>query len=755
MHCPRMSPLVRLLRFLKAILLDRRAWAFCIVAGAVATYPVAVGALGGYLVTSKAAAKLGVSVEVQRARAGWGVLRLYGVVVGREQGPLLTVDSLQIPFSALWGRGVVVADGPAANFVRGGTGDNVSAILGRLHGASAGPATVKAGTSSLPALVVRGGSLRVTDNRKGLSVTVGVVDASWETGLRFHVDVRQVSGRFGTYGTESNPAFGAESLTMQGSLLGMRPVGWPEVSVREGYVRPLATLPLTGISGAIRPAAAAPASAVRAFDLFFSGSYGGAKRALWTATGQLRPSIDSRSLEGTLSLRAERFSLDKIAEILPASVLEPENTEIDAAIDAKLEGRRVSFSGKLDVSGLSLLHEKLASEPVNDLNFGVHIDGAVDLDKRLLVLNGAECRLGSLAVRLAGSLELAQGRFRFKSGRELHYLPKLDLQLRVPRIACAKLLASIPAPIVPHLSGFALQGFFEAGLHTKIDFANLDALDLGGKVGIDGCQVLKAPAEVTALAGDESLVQTVEVPPEPPGNASSETMTFIVGPDNPDFVPFAQISPHLINAIMTTEDSGFFKHRGWVSLGFKTALRRNIENYGFRLGASSITMQMVKNLLLSQEKTLSRKLQELFLVWYLEQILPKERILELYLNAIEFGPRLYGIGPAARHYFGKNASEITPLEAAFFSSILPSPKRRYVHYCHGALSPAWEKYLRRILTRMYERDRLTEEEYAGAVASTLTFDHSEMTLSEKQCLEWVRRITAKAEVEAETDTDAQ
>jgi len=153
--------------------------------GAVATYPRAVGALGGYLVTSKATAKLGVSVEAQRARAGWGVLRLYGVVVGRNQGPLLTVDSLQIPFSALWGRGVVVADGPAASLVRGGPGDNVSAILGRLHGAPPGPAPARASASSLPSLVVRGGSLQLTDNRKGLSVTVGVVDASWETGLRF------------------------------------------------------------------------------------------------------------------------------------------------------------------------------------------------------------------------------------------------------------------------------------------------------------------------------------------------------------------------------------------------------------------------------------------------------------------------------------------------------------------------------------------------------------------------------------------
>ena len=355
-----------------------------------------------------------------------------------------------------------------------------------------------------------------------------------------------------------------------------------------------------------------------------------------------------------------------------------------------------------------------------------------------------------------GSVELAPGVFHFKNGQELHSLPKVEVQLRVPRIACSKLLASLPPPIVPHLQGFVMQGNFDAELHAKLDMANLDTLDLGGKVGIDGCQVVKAPPEVLALSESESLVQMVEIPPQPPGNGVNETMAFIVGPDNPDFVPYAKISPNLVNAIMTTEDNGFFKHRGWVTPVFKTALRRNIENGGFRLGASSITMQMTKNLLLSQEKTLSRKLQELFLVWYLEKVLPKERILELYFNAIEFGPRLYGIGPAVRHYFGKPASDITPLEASFFASILPSPKRRYIHYCHGSLTPAWEKYLRRILTRMHERDRVNDEEFAAAMASTLTFDRAEMTMTEKQCLEWVRRITTnKPEAEPETDADAQ
>ena len=263
-----------------------------------------------------------------------------------------------------------------------------------------------------------------------------------------------------------------------------------------------------------------------------------------------------------------------------------------------------------------------------------------------------------------------------------------------------------------------LQGNFEALVGTKIDFADLESLDLRGKVGINGCKVVKAPEAVVALRDGEPIVMTVEVP-KPPGPAApgeTEPMQFVVGPDNPDFAPYAEISPYLIGSIMTTEDNGFFKHHGWVTSQFKGALKRNLERGGFRIGASSITMQMVKNVLLSQEKTLSRKLQELFLVWYLEQVLPKERILELYFNAIEFGPRIYGIGAAARHYFGKKPSELTPLEGAFFSSILPNPKRRYIQYCHGAPYPPWDKYVHRILAIVHQRGHLTDEEYEQAAS---------------------------------------
>jgi membrane peptidoglycan carboxypeptidase len=230
-------------------------------------------------------------------------------------------------------------------------------------------------------------------------------------------------------------------------------------------------------------------------------------------------------------------------------------------------------------------------------------------------------------------------------------------------------------------------------------------------------------------------------------------MKFIVGPENPDFVQYENISPYLIASIMTTEDNGFFKHRGWLSSEFKNALRKNLQRGGFRGGASTITMQMVKNVLLSHEKTLSRKLQELFLVWYLEQEIPKERILELYFNAIEFGPRIYGIGRAAHHYFGKSAADLTPLEGAFFSSILPSPKRRYVQFCHGSLLPQWDKYVRRILAKVYERGRISEEEHAAMAEEKLVFQPREPGFTEKQCLDWVKKITARPDPEVPPDVD--
>jgi hypothetical protein len=124
----------------------------------------------------------------------------------------------------------------------------------------------------------------------------------------------------------------------------------------------------------------------------------------------------------------------------------------------------------------------------------------------------------------------------------------------------------------------------------------------------------------------------------------------------------------------------------------------------------------------------------------LREISPiKKRILEIYFNAIEFGPYIYGIGRATRHYFGKSPKDLTPREASFFSSILPNPKRRYIQYCKGAADEGWEKYVDRIVRRVHSRGRLTDEELKDAVTARLVFDRAE-AMPDKDCLALIQHF---------------
>ena len=466
-----MPPGVGLNDRLKNLLVNKRAWGLVALAVLAGTYPLSFGVLGGHLVTSKLAAKLGVPVEYKKARAGWGGLRISDLTVGPKDRPLLTVAMADISFAAAWGAGTITLQSPSVDIRRGGEGDNASALLERLRRPAARGSGDKG--RSYPILIVNQGSVQIQDAKSDVSVAVAHFDATWEPSRRFSITASDVDGHLSARGNDNAPAFGAKTVTVEGPLSGMRPHGFPEISVKEGHVRILSTLPLTGITGSLRPVQAGE----DAVDVLFAGSYAGAKRSLWTATGKVKPAVDWSNVDGEVALRAERFSLDKIAEVLPASVLDPENTEIDAAVEARFSGRRVTLSTKLDVAGLSILHEKLAAEPVEDASFSLRFDATIDRDQRRLDLSLLEGKIGSLLVRISGSVEIPAGTFRFKDGHELRVVPKIDLSLRVPRTACAKILTSIPAPLVPKLQGFALQGLFEADLHTKIDFDNLDALE--------------------------------------------------------------------------------------------------------------------------------------------------------------------------------------------------------------------------------------------------------------------------------------
>lgn len=189
------------------------------------------------------------------------------------------------------------------------------------------------------------------------------------------------------------------------------------------------------------------------------------------------------------------------------------------------------------------------------------------------------------------------------------------------------------------------------------------------------------------------------------------------------FVPLHHISAYMPLAVMTTEDNSFFKHKGFNTLAFKASIERNLEASAFKRGASTIAMQTVKNVFLHRKKVVSRKIQEAFLVFLMESVVdvPKARIMEVYLNVIEFGPGIFGIHDAAVHYFGKRPDALTIGEVAWLVSIIPNPKRYHFYYERGEITPRWFARMKRYIQVMHNRERISEEELEAALEAPPEF----------------------------------
>jgi monofunctional biosynthetic peptidoglycan transglycosylase len=140
------------------------------------------------------------------------------------------------------------------------------------------------------------------------------------------------------------------------------------------------------------------------------------------------------------------------------------------------------------------------------------------------------------------------------------------------------------------------------------------------------------------------------------------------------WVPYGRISQHLKRAVIVTEDGAFWEHGGVDFQALKESMEVNLERMEFARGASTITQQLAKNLYLSPSKNPIRKGRELLIARRLEAELSKQRILELYLNVIEWGNGIYGAEAAARTYWGKSAAELGPQESALLAAAIRSPR---------------------------------------------------------------------------------
>lgn len=187
------------------------------------------------------------------------------------------------------------------------------------------------------------------------------------------------------------------------------------------------------------------------------------------------------------------------------------------------------------------------------------------------------------------------------------------------------------------------------------------------------------------------------------------------------WVNLKDISPFGKWAIVLSEDWAFYQHDGVDLEQMRVALSEMVASERFR-GASTITQQMVKNVLLSDSRTLWRKLHEIILSQKVEKVLSKHRILELYLNSIEYGPGIYGIKNASYHYFKKHPSQINPREGAFLAMLLPSPKRYYVSFKKRQLTKFAKIRIKAILVKMRMAKIISLERYEAELNSKLSWE---------------------------------
>jgi hypothetical protein len=533
---------------------------------------IAAAVLGGWLglprlgrwyvqsrVLPRIAARFDCEVSASATKVGFGWVKLSDVVVRSPRDgshPLFAAASVEADFrlralvASRLEVGEVVVRRPAISVQRNQDGtDNVRPLLARLRGKrAAAPKAARESAHrrlSVDRVRLEQGTVLVDDRKLGVRARVGKLRGMMRPGRPSQLLLEQV--------TLDSPLVPSTISLARVELSGPLRRGrkFPTVRVEGGHVQLLPRLQLSGITGKLAPMGE---SRVR---IDMEGSYGGAEARLWHAGGV----VDPFARQGEVEIRAARFELGRIASILRETpVISPADTTIDGQLRFRYRAGELSFDGGMEVAGLNLFHPSLARTPVEDLSGAVALAGTYA--GRVLEISHFDIRSRGVQARLAATLD--------RSGAE----PLVTGQLIVPPLDCQKVLDAFPPALMPDLQGFALRGTFAVDLKLRIDFAHLDEIALGGRVGINRCRVARTPPAMAAERLRGSFEHVVEAFP-------GKELTFTIGPENPDFTPYDLISPNVIGAVLTTEDAAFFRHRGFIPLQFRKALGRNLKRGSF------------------------------------------------------------------------------------------------------------------------------------------------------------------------------
>jgi len=320
-----------------------------------------------------------------------------------------------------------------------------------------------------------------------------------------------------------------------------------------------------------------------------------------------------------------------------------------------MEEGKLYIDGVTEIEDLTVNHPKIASKDV--IFEKTQIDYHFILGSNFIAIDrSSSAKLNKITLRPF---------VKYSTEKDTIY----TLKIGVPKMKAQDFVNSLPTGLFAHFEGMQVQGAFDYQLDFEFNKNNPEALIFESKLNKENLKILKyGEADLSKLNG-EFVYNAIE--------NGRKQRSVLVGAGNPYFTPLEEISPYLQKAVLTFEDPQFYNHSGFSTDAFKQSIAKNIKTKKFTRGASTISMQLVKNVFLTREKTLSRKLEEILLVYLLEnnRLVPKARMLEVYLNVIEWGPNVYGIGESAQFYFEKTPRELTLNESLFLASIVPSPKK--------------------------------------------------------------------------------
>ncbi len=289
------------------------------------------------------------------------------------------------------------------------------------------------------------------------------------------------------------------------------------------------------------------------------------------------------------------------------------------------------------------------------------------------------------------------------------------LQLKLPKMKAQDFIESLPTGLFSHFSGMKAQGNFSYELQFEYNNHKPNAVVFESKLHPDGLKIIKYGAADLNKINSDFTYRAIEhgVPQR----------QILIGIGNPMYTPLTSISPYLQKCVLTSEDPSFFNHRGFINEAFKQSIAKNIRTKKFSRGASTISMQLVKNVFLTREKTVSRKLEEILLVYLLENnhISTKERMLEVYFNIIEWGPNVYGIGEASQFYFQKSPADLSLNECLFLATIIPRPKGFMYRFDSEHQLKTFAQQQNNFLTKlMLRRNILLETDTLGAIPISIS-----------------------------------